>query len=60
MEERVARTKFLRVKCPDCENVQVIFSHPSTVVKCLVCGRTLAIPTGGKGEILAEILEVLE
>ncbi len=50
---------FLRVVCPDCENKQIIFSHPSTVVKCLVCGRTLAEPTGGKGKIKAKIVEVL-
>ncbi len=55
----MARSKFLRVKCPDCENEQVIFSHPSTIVKCVICGRTLALPTGGKGDIKAEILEVL-
>ena len=59
LEERRTRSKFLKVKCPDCENVQVIFDHPSTVVKCLVCGRTLAEPTGGKGLIKAKILEVL-
>ncbi|ADC65930.1 Ribosomal protein S27E [Ferroglobus placidus DSM 10642] len=53
------RSKFLRVKCPDCENEQVIFDRPSTVVKCLICGRTLAEPTGGKGKIKAEVLEVL-
>ncbi len=51
-------SEFLKIKCPDCENEQVIFSHPSTVVKCLVCGRTLAKPSGGKGIIRAEILEV--
>ncbi len=51
-------SKFLKVKCPDCENVQIIFDHPSTVVKCLVCGRTLAEPTGGKGLIKAKVLEV--
>jgi len=56
----VKKSKFIRVKCPDCENVQVIFDHPSTVVKCLVCGRTLAEPTGGKGLIKAEIIEVLQ
>lgn len=55
----MARNKFLKVICPDCENVQVVFSHPSTVVKCLVCGRTLAEPTGGKGNIKAKIIEVL-
>ncbi|AGK60324.1 SSU ribosomal protein S27E [Archaeoglobus sulfaticallidus PM70-1] len=54
------KSKFIRVKCPDCENLQVIFDHPSIDVKCLICGRTLAEHTGGKGEIKAEIVEVLE
>ncbi len=52
-------SRFIKVVCPDCENVQVIFDHPSTVVKCLVCGRTLAEPTGGKGRIKAKIVKVL-
>jgi small subunit ribosomal protein S27e len=55
----IKKSKFIKVVCPDCENVQVIFDHPSTVVKCLVCGRTLAEPTGGKGNIKAKIVEVL-
>lgn len=60
MRQFVTRSKFLKVKCLDCENEQVIFSHPSTLIKCIVCGRTLAVPTGGKGEIKAEILESYE
>ncbi|HNX39739.1 MAG TPA: 30S ribosomal protein S27e [Methanothrix sp.] len=52
--------KFVKVKCNDCENEQVIFAHASTVVKCLVCGRTLAEPTGGKAEIKTAVVEVLE
>jgi len=55
----IKKSKFIKVVCPDCENTQVIFDHPSTVVKCLVCGRTLAEPTGGKGDIKAKIVEVL-
>ncbi|MEM0350860.1 MAG: 30S ribosomal protein S27e [Archaeoglobaceae archaeon] len=51
------KSKFIRVKCPDCEHEQIIFDHPSTLVKCLVCGRTIAKPTGGKGEILAEVVK---
>ncbi len=54
------RSKFLRVKCNDCGNEQVIFGCASTVVKCLVCGRTLAEPTGGKAKILTKIVSVLE
>ncbi len=43
--------KFLKVKCEKCKNEQVIFSSPSTTVKCLVCGEVLAEPTGGKGTL---------
>jgi small subunit ribosomal protein S27e len=48
------------VKCNDCENVQIIFGKASTVVKCLVCGRTLAEPRGGRAEIKTTIIEALE
>ncbi|MFH1978087.1 MAG: 30S ribosomal protein S27e [Candidatus Aenigmatarchaeota archaeon] len=47
--------KFLKVKC-ECKNEQVIFEKPSSEVKCLVCGKTLAEPTGGKAKILATVL----
>lgn len=52
-------SKFIRVKCNDCENVQVIFNKASSVVKCLICGCTLAEPRGGKAKIKTQILEVL-
>ncbi|MEL9991541.1 MAG: 30S ribosomal protein S27e [Thermoproteus sp.] len=54
------RTKFLRVRCPDCGNEQVIFSHASMVVRCLVCGRVLAQPTGGRAQILGHVVRVLD
>jgi len=56
----VKKSKFIKVKCPDCENNQIIFDHASTVVKCQVCGRTLSEPTGGRSSIKAEVVEVLE
>ncbi len=49
---------FVKVKCPDCGNEQIIFLRASTVVKCQVCGATIATPTGGKADIRGEILEV--
>jgi small subunit ribosomal protein S27e len=52
--------KFIKVKCNDCENEQIIFGNASTVVKCLVCGRTLAEPRGGRAEIKTTIVEALE
>ncbi len=54
------KSKFLRVKCVDCENEQVIFGNASTTVTCVVCGRTLAEPTGGRSKVLTQIIEVLE
>ena len=57
---RENRSAFLKVRCPDCENEQVIFEKASTVVECSVCGRLLAEPRGGKADIKAEILSVLE
>ncbi len=49
---------FVKVKCPNCGNEQIIFLRASTIVSCNVCGSTLAVPTGGKAEIKGEILEV--
>ena len=53
-------SKFVKVKCNDCENEQVIFAHASTVGKCLVCGRTVAEPSGGTALIKTAGVEVLE
>ncbi|KXB02761.1 30S ribosomal protein S27 [candidate division MSBL1 archaeon SCGC-AAA261G05] len=50
---------FLKVKCIDCENEQVLYSHSSMEVECQVCGKTLAEPTGGKAMIKAKILGVV-
>ncbi|MDD1725832.1 MAG: 30S ribosomal protein S27e [Euryarchaeota archaeon] len=52
-------SKFLRVRCADCENIQIIFGNASSAVNCIVCGRTLAEPRGGRAEIRTQILEVL-
>lgn len=54
------RSKFLKVRCPDCSNAQVLFNKSATEVKCQVCGATLARPRGGKAEIRGEALEVLK
>lgn len=53
-------TKFVRVKCKDCEGEQIVFSKAATRVACNVCGATLAEPQGGvarfNGEIVAELV----
>jgi small subunit ribosomal protein S27e len=52
-------SKFLKVKCKGCRNEQIIFNKASTSVKCLVCGKLLVKPTGGKAEVRTKIIEVL-
>ena len=54
------KSKFLRVKCPDCGNEQVVFSHVTSVVKCNICSAVLAEPTGGKTKIKGEVVTALE
>ena len=54
------RSKFIRVKCPDCSNEQVVFDSASTIVKCSVCDGVLAEPTGGRVKIHGEIVDILE
>jgi len=54
------RSKFVRVKCPDCGNEQVIFNRITIIVRCNICGATLAKPTGGKAEIKGEIVAILD
>ncbi|MHA1238556.1 MAG: 30S ribosomal protein S27e [Candidatus Odinarchaeia archaeon] len=53
------KSKFLRVKCLDCNSEQIIFGCASTVVKCEVCGKVLAEPSGGKAKIRTRIISVL-
>ncbi|MFX1338510.1 MAG: 30S ribosomal protein S27e [Promethearchaeota archaeon] len=53
------KSRFLRVKCLNCGNQQIIFGCAATDVACLVCGKTLLQSTGGKARILTKILEVL-
>jgi small subunit ribosomal protein S27e len=54
------KSQFLRVKCEDCGNEQIVFDRASSVVLCPVCGATVAKPMGGKAAIRGEVLGVLE
>jgi small subunit ribosomal protein S27e len=54
------KSKFVKIRCLDCENEQVFFDKASTVVSCHICGSKLAMPSGGKAKIKGEILEVIE
>jgi len=52
-------SKFVKIRCPKCKNEQIMFGKASSIVICLVCGKGLADPTGGKSRVKARILEVL-
>jgi small subunit ribosomal protein S27e len=54
------RSKFVRVRCPDCGNEQLTFQKASSIVKCNVCDGVLAEPTGGQAKFRGEIIEELE
>ena len=60
MKVKESTSKFIKVRCPKCKNEQIVFGKSSTKVSCLVCGKVLAEPTGGKSKVKARILEVLE
>ncbi|MBU4266921.1 MAG: 30S ribosomal protein S27e [Candidatus Altiarchaeales archaeon] len=59
-EKKDTRSRFLRVKCNDCGNEQVIFGCSSSSVRCLVCNKVLAEPTGGKASVKAELLDEVD
>lgn len=62
MSKKNKRTKsrFLKVKCNDCGNEQVIFGCAASNIKCIVCDKIVAVATGGKTQVKTEILEVLD
>ena len=57
---REPTSKFIKIRCPKCKNEQIMFGKAASEVICLVCGKSLAEPTGGKSRVKARILEVLE
>lgn len=61
MEEEDGRhSGFIKVRCPDCSNEQVLFWRTNTIVNCEMCGGTLANPTGGKADLKGELVGVVE
>jgi len=57
---RKTKSKFIKVRCRDCENEQVLFDNASNEVSCHICGSKLAVPKGGKAKIKGEVLETIE
>jgi small subunit ribosomal protein S27e len=55
------KSRFLKVKCLECESEQIIFANATTEVKCIKCDKVLARPSGGKAKLdpIAREVEVL-
>ncbi len=54
------KSKFIKVRCNDCDSEQIIYDRASTTVYCQVCSSTLAEPAGGKANIKGKIVEVID
>jgi len=54
-----SRKRFIKVRCQACKNEQIMFEGATTKVKCLICGAIIAEPKGGKAELKARLVEVL-
>lgn len=52
-------SRFLLVKCKECEHEQTVFGCATREVNCEVCGKPLTKPTGGKAKILGEVISEL-
>lgn len=59
MEVKEPKSKFIKLRCPKCKNEQIVFGKAASTVKCLVCEKVIAEPTGGKSRVKARVLEVL-
>jgi small subunit ribosomal protein S27e len=59
-KNRQPTSKFIKIRCPKCKNEQITFGKSATRVDCLVCGKSLSDPTGGRSKVKARVLEVLE
>ena len=53
------KSRFVKVRCVNCGNEQIIFGCATTTIKCNVCEKALIQTTGGKARILTRISEVL-
>ena len=55
----MVKNRFIKVRCQACKNEQIIFEGSTTKVKCLICNAIIAEPKGGKAQLKARLVEVL-
>ena len=52
-------SRFNRVKCDECGETQVIYSHATTLVTCNSCGNEVAKPTGSAATLKGKKLDAV-
>ena len=48
-------SKFQKVNCNECGEIQVVYSHATQSVVCNSCGNNISEPTGSKAKINGKI-----
>ncbi|MCH7567890.1 MAG: 30S ribosomal protein S27e [Nanoarchaeota archaeon] len=56
---KTIESKFIKIKCPRCNYLQITFGKASIRVKCRSCNKLLIKPRGGKAKIKAQIKRVI-
>ncbi len=54
------QSHYHKVKCTQCQESTIVYSHSTRDIKCKSCQELLVQKTGGKSHILGEILETLD
>ncbi len=49
------KSKFLKVACSECGEIQVIYSHASTSITCNSCGNEVAKSTGSIAKLYGKV-----
>jgi len=47
-------SKFLKINCKECGELQIVYSHASILVTCNSCGNIIAKPTGAIAKIFGK------
>jgi small subunit ribosomal protein S27e len=50
-------SEFVNLRCNECMDVTLAFSHSNVPIQCSSCGRTLAFPTGGQIRLADNVKE---
>lgn len=53
-------SKFHKLKCKECDEENIVYSHASTSITCKSCGNVIAEPTGAASTLHGEISGTVE